>query len=89
MNPIITKCLKELGSATPRLDYVRGMLETLLELQGNVSINAKLDKISGTYGPQTIAAPVFINGEQVDESSPALDSYLRGTTGSVTESRLP
>ncbi len=33
---ILNKCLKELGEATPRLDYVRGMLETLIELQSPI-----------------------------------------------------
>lgn len=83
MNPIITKCLKELDSDTPRLDYMRGMLETLLELQAHTPINAPVIPMVQK------SAPVFINGEQVDESSPILNSYLRGGTGTVSESVLP
>ena len=30
---ILTKCLKELGEQSPRIDYVRGMLETLIAMQ--------------------------------------------------------
>lgn len=31
-NSVIQKCVEELGKDSPRLDYVRGMLETLLSL---------------------------------------------------------
>lgn len=30
LNRIIQKCVDELDSPTPRLDYIRGMLETIL-----------------------------------------------------------
>lgn len=30
---ILKKCLEELSTGSPRLDYVRGMLETLIEMQ--------------------------------------------------------
>lgn len=30
-NSILKKCLEELGKEPPKLDYVRGMLETLIE----------------------------------------------------------
>ena len=33
MEKIIKKCLDELSANTPRLDYIRGILETLLEMQ--------------------------------------------------------
>lgn len=31
---ILRKCLEELGKDSPKLDYIRGMLETLIEMQG-------------------------------------------------------
>ncbi len=30
---ILKKCLAELSEPTPRIDYVKGMLETLIEMQ--------------------------------------------------------
>lgn len=33
---VIRKCLDELAKAEPRLDYVQGMLETLIELNETV-----------------------------------------------------
>lgn len=33
MQPILKKCIDELGSTTPRIDYVLGMLETLYSMQ--------------------------------------------------------
>lgn len=32
INNILTRCLLELKSDSPRIDYVRGMLETLIEM---------------------------------------------------------
>ncbi len=38
MNPaILNKCIAELGKDEPDLSYIRGMLETLVELSGNVA----------------------------------------------------
>lgn len=33
MIPILKKCLEELTKESPKLDYVRGMLETIIEIQ--------------------------------------------------------
>ena len=37
---VIRKCLDELVKVEPRLDYVQGMLETLIELNETVSTTA-------------------------------------------------
>ncbi len=57
-NTILQKCLKELGEATPRLDYVRGMLETLIELSHATSITKttiEYPKAPITESPKTEA----------------------------------
>lgn len=33
MNDVLNKCVEELAKESPRLDYVRGMLDTLLSIQ--------------------------------------------------------
>lgn len=37
---VLTKVLDELGKESPKLDYIRGMLETLVEMQSDVPKNA-------------------------------------------------
>ena len=38
MNTILTKCIEELKTDKPRIDYVLGMLETLIAMQGATPI---------------------------------------------------
>ncbi len=47
---ILKKCLTELESETPRLDYLRGMLETLIELQEDAPVKAE-PPLKGTPKP--------------------------------------
>lgn len=42
MNSILSKCISELKVDNPRIDYVLGMLETLLDMQGSVSVKETL-----------------------------------------------
>lgn len=59
---ILEKCLAELGKETPRLDYMRGMLEVLLASQTNApAVTVKL--------PQGNITPVAVGGTQSDEAS--------------------
>ncbi len=46
---ILRKVLEELEKESPRLDYIRGMVETLVEMQG--SIPSRLMVVSPGSGP--------------------------------------
>jgi hypothetical protein len=70
MNGIIKKCLDELDSATPRLDYVRGMLETLLLIQ---------DKPQATPTNATAAQTAM----HVADEGDILDSKARALIGKM------
>ncbi len=72
-NTILTKCLKELGEQTPRLDYVRGMLETLIEMQ---------PKTPGVFVPPTATTSTPISSLPKDEGE-ILDAIARAKLDEV------
>ncbi len=43
-NTILQKCLAELEKDNPRIDYIRGMLETLIELQPGKEVSTQVIK---------------------------------------------
>lgn len=50
-NAILQKCLAELEKGEPRLDYVRGMLETLIALdEGRVSWRLPIEEVKKWAG---------------------------------------
>lgn len=66
---ILKKCLLELESETPRIDYVKGMLETLIEMQGPHSSVAERPVVSREVAG-AIPAVVAIDPErEILESS--------------------
>lgn len=67
MTEILKKCLEELSKETPKLDYVRGMLETVIELQATPVV------VSGTFG-KSAPTPGFANGSN---DVPTLDAAAR------------
>lgn len=62
MNSVIQKCVDELAKDNPRLDYVRGMLDTLLSM--NESPRAA-DTIAATssIGPNRVVPVVTVTDE--------------------------
>ena len=77
MNPtILNKCIDELKKAEPDLSYIRGMLETLVELSAN-----QIQHVP--FRPSTTAINTLEN-TVADENSPILDAYNTGRTGIVT-----
>jgi len=56
MNSVIQKCVEELAKDSPRLDYVRGMLDTLLSMNEQpVQVLAT----SAAYKPVEVRAGVM------------------------------
>lgn len=49
---ILKKCLAELQSATPRLEYIEGMLETLIEMNTAGSSNGRTEDL----GPSDVGS---------------------------------
>ena len=72
----LIKCIEELKSITPRIDYVLGMLETLMEMQGSPT------PLTPPNLPRN--APIQRTEEVADEDSNVLNAYLGGPTGRVT-----
>ncbi len=51
----------EIGGSTPRLDYVRGMLETLLAMMPKEVSTAELKAVLNPPVPQTIGGQAYID----------------------------
>lgn len=84
MNPIIEKCVAELGKETPSLDYIRGMLESLLVMNAPVPppfpraiTHAEMAE---TYKRVLSSPPPELS----DEDKTLLNAYEKGPIGKVT-----
>lgn len=78
---VLQKCLDELSKTTPDISYVRGMLETSLDMLGG----AEPTHILSTAGLNPINAPLeqIIPSIKTEEELLA-DSYARGPIGKIT-----
>jgi hypothetical protein len=66
MNNILQKCLDELSKESPKLDYVRGMLETLIEMQTPINIKKTFAETVGPANPIiTTGLPPMPNLEKI------------------------
>lgn len=74
---VLKKCIEELGKEKPDLSYIRGMLETLVELSANNLVNVP----PYTLKPMVLRDPQVLTDE---EQNPTLNAYLGGNTGAVT-----
>lgn len=80
MNPIIQKCVEELNKETPRLDYIRGMLESVL-------LSSEPFPRASTLGPGStntylVAKPAYVEPLS-DEQKSIVDTYERGPIGKI------
>ncbi len=65
---VIEKCLQELSVENPRLDYVRGMLETLLAMMPKEVSTAELIKVlDGNNKVNVPGLPPHQGGAYLDE----------------------
>lgn len=73
-NTILRKCINELSAEKPRLDYLRGMLETLVEMQP--------DRPGAAFAipPAMIRAPIK---EDKPDDAAILDSKARAAIETV------
>ena len=82
---ILKRCLDELQNKVPRLDYIRGMLETLYELEGGKVIVENLIPIfpnnTGTSLPPN---PIVISEAQMLENETKVK--LKSVEGIINKS---
>lgn len=74
MNEVIKKCVEEFSQENPRLDYIRGMLDTLLSMNGVEVVPVTKEIIQGqpldeaaildAKARTAIAAVMSLNPEQ-------------------------
>lgn len=82
MNQVLSKCVDELKTPTPRIDYVLGMLETLMEMQDvpiktiNPLLTVPLTGVLNNYSTPTAPAvlPAVMDEAAVMEAQ--TKSYL-------------
>lgn len=82
MNSILQKCLDELNKETFRKDYVIGMLETLIEMQGISAAKTALS--AGLIEPGFKTAPASMNDEGSLLTAQAASAMGRISAGSIT-----
>jgi len=75
---ILKKCLTELSQETPKLDYVRGMLETLIEIQPDMAVVVKEDGTASTFP----MSQIHTNKVPQDEAS-LLDAKARAALETI------
>lgn len=73
---VLSKCVDELKKDTPNIQYVLGMLETIIEMSGGtrpVDIKSSVVKVP-------VASVVKADEEEFNE---VLDKYVGGKTGQL------
>lgn len=76
-NIILKRCLDELSSEAPRLDYIRGMLETLIELQG---ASRTTYEMSTPLSTTNLIIPHSTSG---DPETMAMDAFTRAQLSKI------
>jgi hypothetical protein len=71
---ILKKCIEELGKDTPDISYIRGALETLVELSNPTSIVPPILTRSASSEPA-----YKVTTPQDEELSPEAQRYLNST----------
>jgi len=84
MQKTLRKVLDELNSEHPRLDYIRGMLEVLVEDE----------KVSPPVVLQTVrrdvitGKPSIISSDNLDDEAKTLEAYGKAMLGKVDQSAI-
>lgn len=79
---IIKKCIEELSKDTPRLEYVRGLLEALVEMQPQIYNPAPL-QTPPTVPPTFGAYPTNSTKEEEKDAGQILDDITRARIGDI------
>lgn len=81
---ILKKVIEELGKEDPKLDYVRGMLETLYLMSSETELKEVYTNTHGEYPKKVLvpAAPLAGGSHDLDEGA-ALDAHARAAISTV------
>lgn len=78
---ILQKCIDSLSSPTPDISYIKGMLETLMELSGNSPVYSST--MSGVANvPNPSITPEEIQ-EDIDNGGSGIVALYNGNPGAV------
>lgn len=84
---ILTRCIEELKSDKPDISYIRGALETLLEMSSSIAtIAPPLPVFTPNHMVPNVQRTESIADEEHNDLATA---YLRGGTGTVVETTEP
>lgn len=72
---VLEKCLAELEKEDPNIAYVRGILETVIDLNKPVAVDYSFSTRSGIRSTQV---PAIIEKELVDEEAGYSEAYKLG-----------
>lgn len=76
-NSILKKCLEELLKESPKIDYIRGMIETLIEIQSPpVAVSNAITVPTFSHVPASPTLPTTMTVDLQDEAS-ILDATAR------------
>ena len=78
---ILRKCLEELNKPEPNISYLKGMLETIVEMSGSV-ISPANGLVS--VGQTSLNNPIYTTTAKVDEVDEALYKYNNGKIGRMS-----
>jgi len=77
---ILKKCVEELNKETPRLDYVRGMLETLIEIQETKTVIPEKKLTAADFA---VAVPASDEAAMLDAKARAALAIIKETQTTV------
>jgi len=75
---ILSKCLEELTKENPRLDYVRGMLETFIDIMNGPAWEPRT---TASAAPKFVAAPM--PSQHSTDEAELLDAKARASLASI------
>lgn len=78
---ILQKCVDELGKESPSIEYIKGMLETLIEMDSTVLPTPTIDGI--TRIPYVKELPVSTTVEVDEEFNETAAKYVGGAIGKI------
>lgn len=82
MNNVIRKCVDELNKEAPRIDYIRGMLESLLVMNAPAPYGVMMDRAYTEAVSPTIRSTEVV--ELSDEDQSVLKAYEKGPIGKIS-----
>ncbi len=86
---ILSKCVEELNKPEPNLSYIKGMLETVIEMSDNQPISSyaplglAVPQNVPSYPYQNQTTPSLVNLPTEDEGSGIVSAYAGGLPAQI------